>query len=81
MSFILLFHPALVTMTPVILIYSFGMPSGLKAKRSSCPFMVNLFSPIPTSMCALAMLKKGLPRMINTFEFGCMSSTITLQNF
>jgi hypothetical protein len=27
-------------------------------------------------MWALAVLKKGLPRMSDTFESGCMSSTI-----
>jgi hypothetical protein len=48
---------------------------GLNTNSSSCPFIVNLISPFPTSMCALAVLKKGLLRMSDTFESGCMSST------
>jgi hypothetical protein len=32
----------------------------LNANRSSFPFMLNLLSPAPTSMWALAVLKKGL---------------------
>jgi hypothetical protein len=46
----------------------------LNVNCSSCPFMVNLISP-PTSTCALTVLKKGLSRISDTFESGCISST------
>ena len=41
----------------------------------SCPLMLNLIDPFLTSLCALAVLKKGLLRMCGTFESKCMSST------
>jgi hypothetical protein len=47
----------------------------LNKKHSSRPLMLNLTSPILTSMWAFAVLRKGLPRMSDTFESGCMSNT------
>jgi hypothetical protein len=42
--------------------------------------MVNLIDPFPTSMCALAVLKKGLPRMSDTFESGTLDACPAQQN-
>jgi hypothetical protein len=47
----------------------------LESELLSCPLMVNLMDPFPISMCALAVLNKGLSRMSDTFESGCISST------
>ena len=49
---------------------------GLNVKCSSFPLMLNLISPFPTSMWALAVLRNGLPMMMDTFESGFMSSTM-----
>ena len=37
--------------------------------------MVNLIDPFPTSMCALVVLKSGLPRMSDILESRYISST------
>jgi hypothetical protein len=48
---------------------------GLNGKRSSRPLILNLTSPILMSMWAFVVLRKGLLRMSDTFESGCMSNT------
>ena len=58
-----------------LIIFTFNADLGQNGKCSSFPLILNLTSPIPMSMWAFAMLKKGLPRMRATLESGCMSST------
>jgi hypothetical protein len=51
---------------------------GLNENHSSRPLMLNLTSPVLTLIWAFAMLRKGHPRMSDTFESGCMSNTTKL---
>ena len=53
--------------------HCFGL--GLKANRSSLPWIWNLISVAPTSMCAFVVLWKGLLRMRGVFMSSCISST------
>jgi hypothetical protein len=59
----------------IIFVVELNSGLGRNGKHSSRPSMLNLTSPIPTSMWAFTELKKGLPRMSDTLELGCMSRT------
>jgi hypothetical protein len=50
--------------------------SSLEANLAFCPLILSWISPAPTSMCAFAVLKNGLPKMRGLLVSTSMSRTL-----